>query len=58
MEGVLTVEEARHILGEDAEGMTDNDIREEVTHFENIARLVVRNFKVLKAGNFNSLEVL
>lgn len=58
MGSVIGLEEAREILGDEGIGMSDESLLEEIRHFENIARLVVRNFKVLKNGTIDVLEVL
>lgn len=47
---LITVKEARKILGQDAKSMTDQDIRRLVESYDEIAKLIIRDHSVLKTN--------
>jgi hypothetical protein len=45
---IVTVNEARKILGKEAEDMSNDDIKRLIQAFDSIATLIIRNYSVPK----------
>lgn len=54
----VTLEEAREILGEEAEGYTDDSLQELINDFEQLAGVIIRNFSVLKSNATGKLDLV
>lgn len=45
----MTTEEAREILEEEGDVYTDDELRELIAHYEDMARMAIRGYEVLKS---------
>ncbi len=51
---IISVKEARKTLGKRAKGMNDADVLELINSLDEIATIIVRDFKVLKSSEHAS----
>lgn len=58
MSEVMSLEEARGILGDEAKGISDEHLEELITDFEHLASIVIRNFTVLKNKSAQTLNLV
>lgn len=45
---IVSIKEARKILGKDAKNMTDKDVSSLITAYDDIATLIIRNYTIPK----------